>query len=392
MEPTEFVDAREIEKIEIIDRISKELGNSLPKADDSLKMVIIIPAKNESKIIEESLRSITNQRKSNNALFDSSSFELLILCHNCNDKTYQVCLKFALANPQIVIHPLSWNSTIANTVGSARRILMNIAYERIAYPNGLIISTDADTIPDKRWLYNLEKYLEQEISLVCGFINADLKDLVGQAKIYLTAKEEYLLLKSKLEAKILPNFNDPWPRHSYHWGSNMAIKKKVYKAIGGIRPLHYLEDVNLYTKVVSEGYSVRHCIKTKVTTSTRLDSRCDEGFGEELQAWTNNEGVAYNVEGLEKLLLRFSIYRLIKQLYDSYCFEILSKISDKAYIDLAALNNMFEQSDRYESMMIQMEKYLNNNQNWNQTFPNIGVLQACKELNTYFSDSEPPIN
>lgn len=388
MKPVAFTDTREIDKIKIIDRISKELGKTLPLANERLKMVVIIPAKNEGKGIVETLESIINQRIQNNKLFDSSCFELLILCHNCIDNTYEVCLEFALTNPQTLMHILVLNSKVADNVGAARRVLMNIASERLANPDGLIISTDADTIPDNMWLYNLEKYLEQEVSLICGFINADLKNLEGQARTYLAAKNEYLLLKSKLEANIFPNLNDPWPRHNYHWGSNMAIKRQVYEAIGGIRPLHYLEDVNLYTKVVSEGYAVRHCMKTKVTTSTRLDFRCDEGFGEELLAWTENEGVAYNVEGLEKLWVRFGIYSSIKQLYNSYSEEILVRISEMASIDLTHLFKMFEQSDRFESLMIKMEKYLNTNQAWNEAYPNIGVLQACSELKAYFCGSQ----
>src|SRR5690606_9971523 len=208
-------------------------------------------------------------------------------------------------------------SEIADTVGAARRVLMNIAANRLLQDNGLIISTDADTIPDKNWLVNVYGYLEKDISLICGYIKSDYTKLVPQASAYLKAKDDYLLLKARLETEFLPSIHDPWPRHSFHWGPNMAIKKSVYKAIGGIQPLHFLEDVSLFNSVISKGYKVRHCMDTQVTTSTRIKPRCNEGFGAELRVWTEYEGVAYNVEGLEKLKCRYGIYRDIKEFYIS---------------------------------------------------------------------------
>lgn len=377
-----------VEKITKLDLISKKLGKNLPKANASLKMAIIIPAKNEATGIVETLQAIVNQRALKNTFFNNAFFEVLVLCHNCSDNTYDKCLEFSKAHPGLNLYPIILNSTVADNVGAARRILMNIASERLQDSNGFIISTDADTIPHKKWLFHIEKYQNTAVSLICGFISVNLNNVSGQTRVYLSAKDEYLLLKSKLEDKLLPNPNDPWPRHNYHWGPNMAIKRHAYKAIGGISPLHFLEDVDMYNKVVSKGLVVRHCLKTKVTTSTRIESRCDEGFGAELRVWTQYYGVAYNVEGLEKLLNRYSIYHLIKMLYKSSSLEIFEKISELAHINIALLKIMFEESEQSESLIIKIENFLNNSESWNQAFPNVGVLHACSEIKQYFSSQD----
>src|SRR5699024_8941903 len=133
----------------------------------------------------------------------------------------------------------------------------------------------------------------------------------------------------------------------------------VYGAIGGVRPLHFLEDVDLYNRVVSEGYLVRHCLKTKVHTSTRTDSRCTEGFGAELRIWTEWEGVEYNVEGLSKLLMRFQINGLIQEYFTNKAEEILTNIAELACISIQELQELVDESKREEALQIKVEEHLN---------------------------------
>lgn len=388
MEALDCSDSWENNSVEIIDRISNELGCTLPAPSKSLKMVVIIPAKNESQTIEKTLRSLNHQIDGDKAPFPKKSFEILVLAHNCSDDTFAKCDMYFKKNPLVHGHVLLLNSDIANTVGSARRVLMNIAFYRLSFVNGLIISTDADTVPDKKWLHNLEGYLEKEVSLICGLIVSNGRNLNQQALKYLRAKDEYLMLRSRLESTLLPNTHDPWPKHSYNWGPNLAIKKYVYGAIGGIKPLHFLEDVDMYNRVVGRGYIARHCMNSKVVTSTRIDSRCHEGFGAELRDWTEIDGVAYNVEGLEKLLARYEILGLIKNHFPISEEKHLLKISKLASLSMLDLKEMINQCQRVEALTIAMEEYLNKSTVWNSDFKNKGVLEVCKELNNYFKISD----
>ncbi|WP_026449476.1 glycosyltransferase [Aequorivita capsosiphonis] len=378
---------QEKNKIDYIDQLSNEIAKNLSVPGKHLTMGVIIPAKNESETILETLTSLKIQEDHNSVLIDKEFYEVLILCHNCNDNTFEICTKFSKENSDINLHILELNSEVANTVGAARRVLMNIASSRLNR-NGLIISTDADTIPDKKWLFNLSHYINQDISLICGLINVNLQNLAPQTQKYLAAKDEYLLLKARFESEILPNEFDPWPRHSYNWGPNLAIRNQVYKAVGGINPLHFLEDVDLYNRVVSSGFKIRHCINSKVKTSTRIDSRCTEGFGAELRVWTDFEGVAYNVEGLDKLKSRYKIYNQIKDYFNNPSEVLLKNLCETAFIDKSQLLKMFHESSIPDSMIIKMEKYLNNCETWKTHFPNIGVVEACRELNEYFENKE----
>ncbi|MGJ8593862.1 MAG: glycosyltransferase [Aquaticitalea sp.] len=365
-----------------IDTIAKEMGQSLPPPTDALKMVITIPAKNESESIIKTLEAISNQKLCDRKPFNSSRFELLVLCNNCSDDTYVKCNQFSAKYTAINVHCMELNSDELNTVGAARRILMNIASGRLS-ENGFIITTDADTIPDSNWLATIESYSETNIGLVCGFIRSDYESVDGQALKYLQAKDEYLMLKSELEHKLLPNLNDPWPRHSYHWGPNLAIKNNVYNAVGGIQPLHFLEDVDLYNRVVSLGIAVRHCMDTIVTTSTRIDSRCGEGFGAELKIWSEWEGVSYNVEGLQKLLMRFKIHTLLNQFYSVPNIELFEPICEIAETNKESLLRLIHTYKNPEAALIAIQHFLDSNQDFHERFPNCSVFGACEDIRNY---------
>jgi hypothetical protein len=259
---------------------------------------------------------------------------------------------------------------------------MNIASGRLA-ENSFIITTDADTIPDAHWLQKIESYSETDIDLVCGFIQSDYDSVDGQTLKYLQAKDDYLILKAELEHNLLPDPNDPWPKHNYHWGPNLAIKNKVYKAIGGIQPLHFLEDVDMYNRVVGQGFAVRHCMETRVTTSTRIDSRCNEGFGAELKIWTEWQGVSYNLEGLEKLKTRFEIYKLLQQFYHVPNIELLETISQLAETDRVTLLEMLHKHKNPEAAIIEMQLFLDSHEPFNSRFPNCSVFEACEKIRSY---------
>lgn len=370
--------------IKYIDEVANNFSKSLPRSSPNVKMIVTIPAKNEAEEIHYTINAIINQKDLDGDFFDKSLFEILILCHNCSDDTKQKIESISIKFSTLQLHVLELNSETANTVGSARRVLMNIASQRLNSDNNLIITTDADTIPDSNWLVNLQTYIESDFDLICGLINVKRDNLQKQPEEFLKAKDEYLLLKAKLESQILPNIDNPWPRHGYNWGPNLAIKKGVYDAIGGIKPLHFLEDVDMFNNVFSKGYKIRHSNNVVVTTSTRLDPRCNEGFGAELRVWNEFDGVEYNVEGLNKLLIRYNIYQLIRQFYKKPSNEILLEICNKAKIDFNQITDMFSNSEIWEAMIVKMENYLLKNESWNNQNLNTSVFQACEEIENYF--------
>lgn len=373
------------ELLQNIDTLSETLAKNLSPASPHLKIVVIIPAKNEASHIQLTLQALLDQQENSGNPFNPSIYEILVLCHNCTDTTYDICQEFRSTNAMANLQILRLNSEIATTVGSARRILMNIAYSRIQDPQGLIVSTDADTIADPYWLNTLKTYIKKNVGLVCGFIKADYHNIQGQALKYLLAKDLYLMLQAQLESLLLPDPKNPWPRHNYNWGPNLAIKRDVYKKVGGISLLSFLEDVDLYNKVAAQGYVVKHCMDAIVTTSVRIHSRCDEGFGAELKVWSEHEGIPYCVEGLQKLKLRFGIYKAIHKYYENRSLPIFNFICKQAHFKKNTLAAQLVRFSHPGAMVIYTKQHLTTSQSWNSLHPNISVFEACQELETFFS-------
>ena len=374
-------------QLTLIDELSKNLGNRLPKANQQLKIVVTIPAKNEELSIERTLSALINQLQNESVPFPFEVFEILILCNHCSDNTEEVCRRFKLLNPNFPLHILSTKASLVNNVGIARRILMNIASERLLIADGIIVSTDADTVPDKFWLNNLIQYIATDIALICGRIEVDEAGLHPKAEKYLSANRRYLYLASQLEASIYPDPYDPWPKHAHNSGPNLAIKRYAYQKIGGIPPLGFMEDIALYQLVVAHGLKVRHCLKSIVITSTRTTPRVPGGFGNQLREWSELNGSVYQymVEGLEKLRIKFETYELIKELYKTGSSSLLLEISKRLLMPFEHVKELYSTHERQQSMVRYLESDLMNNVLWNAKYPDEDVFKVIQDLEAHLN-------
>lgn len=372
--------------IAYIDQLSADFIKKLPISNPATEIAVIIPAKNEVENMEHTLQSLLLQKDDVGQFFKKNKFEVFVLAHNCTDQTFAVCSDFFKKHPSLNGFVFSLNSELANTVGAARRLLMNMACERLHSPEDFIVSTDADTIPEEQWLYQISRFRKSKIDLVCGQIETYHEELSGQALHYQLLKEEYITLKSRLEDAIFHQNHDPWPKHGYHWGPNLSVKKKVYQAIGGMKPLHFLEDVDFYQRSIAAGFLAKHSLRIKVFTSARTDSRCSEGFGAELQVWKNNDGIPYRVESYKKLCSRFEMYARIREYFQKPSKSIRDKISTSGKIPIEDLHPILNQT-HFAAAVISLEKYLNQHQAWNLQYPDVQVETACEELRNHFKES-----
>ncbi|MEH6408220.1 MAG: glycosyltransferase [Leeuwenhoekiella sp.] len=367
-----------------IDKLSETLNSYFNKALKK-EIVITIPAKNEEETIIKTLESIRIQQNPDASFLDSNLFEVIVLCNNCTDKTYQLCVDFKAKYPDFPLINLVSNSQIINNVGAARRILMNIACTRLV-ENGFIVTTDADTIADEFWVYNLHEYMNSSYDLVCGLILVDDSDLDCQAKKYLQASRNYMDLMCRLEAEIYPDVKDPWPKHPFNSGPNMAIRKYAYKKIGGMPPLHNLEDIAMFDLVVSHGFVTKHCIKTIVTTSTRKVPRAPSGFGDQLMKWSvlDDKKDTCNVQSLERLKVKFKAFEMIRNFYTSRESQLIFEIAALIDLPVEKVQELYDKNERYQSLVRYLETALLSNEIWSIKYPDINIFSAIKDLESHF--------
>ncbi len=195
-----------------------KLGIKFMKPDIS----IIIPAYNEEKLIGKTIRSI----------FDSNfsgTFEVIVVCNGCTDKTAEI----ALASGAKVLQAPSKGTADASNYGAGKSLA------------GILAFLDADTIVSKNLLSEVMEAIQK------GFVG-------GRTVVRWEGKS--------LATKI---FSLVSYIHVHKWGGFCFLKKSVFEEIGGYKSgAKYGFDFDLARRA-SKGRKVTLLHRSYVLTSDR---------------------------------------------------------------------------------------------------------------------------
>lgn len=179
---------------------------------------VVIPAYNEGKFIENTLRSILNQT--------IKEFELIVVDNNSSDKTGDVARSFGA---RVIVEK-------KKGVAWARQTGFMHAKGRI------IATTDADTVVPENWLETIIKEHEKKGVVAFGGLNR-----LYSGPVTARAATRYLSTVYWWVDKVL----------SGGWnmlGSNMSVSKEAFLNINGFRTdLKLGEDVDLSQRIKTQG-------------------------------------------------------------------------------------------------------------------------------------------
>ena len=256
----------------------------LPHLRPDCKLSVVIPARNEASQILPTLEALDAQRSIDGRALEADLFDIIVFANDCTDDTAAVVRAWS-ARPSRVATGVVAGSLPrgAAHVGTARKLVMDAAAARFMAREcgaGIVASTDADTIPDERWIaWTLREAANAEA--VTGRIELEAAERSALppalAALYLR-DDAYQQALAELEAIDDPVQHDPLPRHGQHFGASFAVNAAAYVRAGGIRPLAYLEDLDLYRRLVRIDARVRHSPLVRVTTSSRRSARVVGGF------------------------------------------------------------------------------------------------------------------
>ena len=256
--------------------------------DPRLLVSVIIPARNEAGNLEQSLHALRYQQQPDGSFLPTGSYEVLLLLNNCTDNSATVALTYQQQYPTfpLRIANIQLPAETAN-IGTVRRLLMDEAYQRlidIGKPNGIIASTDGDTIVDRQWIYQII----QETNSGCEAVGGRILTRPDGNPVRLNHLRDvaYRMLVAQIEARIDPQSYDPWPRHFQHFGASLALTCAAYKRVGGLPNVPYLEDEALYRALLRTDTRIRKSPHVRVFTSTRMQGQVAIGFSEQLRYWT----------------------------------------------------------------------------------------------------------
>ena len=215
------------------------------------------------------------------------SFGVLLFLNNCDDGTDVVATAIAReATCPVRIVEVEHDGA---TAGWARRSAMELAADWLlaeGADDGVILTTDADCRVTPTWIAENIAYIKAGADAVAGRIVLDAKEAEAlpaalRARGRLEGAYEALLIE--IGARLDPEPWNPWPCHWTTSGASLAVRRTVYKRIGGMPALAVGEDRAFVGLLRSNDALVRHAPGIVVTTSGRLDGRAPGGAADTMK-------------------------------------------------------------------------------------------------------------
>ena len=267
--------------------------NATPRIDFSIRterfgpvstaapaLVVAIPVKDEEARITACLAALAEQTE-----IDLGSLCVVLLVNNSVDGTVEIIRAMAPELPfTLELCTVELSAPYANA-GWARRLGMEAAAE-IVRPDGLILTTDADTVVDCDWVAANLREIQGGVDAVAGYVMADPVELMELPPNILergSLEWEYQQLVAELVARADPQAHDPWPRHNQNCGASAALTAAAYRHIGGLPPRAVGEDRALFESLRRMDHKIRHSLDVQVVTSARTDGRALGGLSDAIR-------------------------------------------------------------------------------------------------------------
>jgi glycosyltransferase involved in cell wall biosynthesis len=238
-------------------------------------IVVTIPVKNEEAHIGACLNALSMQTTS----FD----RLVLLLNNCTDMTAEICSDFRTRNQRIEIYESTLHGHLASA-GEARRLALELAAETA--PDCLILTTDADAVPQRSWIERNIREIQAGAGAVCGMAIIDPEDAKKiPTELHQDDERETFLLSvlDEISALMNPDPFDPWPRHQEQSGASIAVRCDVLSFAGGPPRVATCEDRALIECLRLVDARIRHAPDIVVQVSGRLEGRAMGGMAETIK-------------------------------------------------------------------------------------------------------------
>lgn len=237
---------------------------------------MVVPARDEEALIGSCLSALAEQEG-----IPPEEYEVLLVLDRCTDATESRALEVAAAHPGLRLHLLEGPGRGA---GHARRVGMEEAYARLlssGRPEGLVASTDADTVVAPDWLSVQLEAASRGARAIGGHIR--LRDAADLPQGVSGWRAEQGRLRQRELLADVDSMGEPI--QAEHWqfsGASLALTAATYAEIGGLEPRAALEDEYLERALARCGVSIERPLAVKVATSARLIGRAKRGLARDL--------------------------------------------------------------------------------------------------------------
>lgn len=243
--------------------------------------VIAVPARNEAERIVSCLEACHASVEA-----AGQPGRMLLLVNNSTDATAALAAAWAserdaaLDIVEVVLPPEHAHA------GAARGLALDLA-RRTVGPGGVLMTTDADSRPERGWAAANLRETERGAALVCGLVvpdpleHARLPAVLGEMG---AVEQAYLNASLELASLLDSDPFNPWPHHGMVSGASLAIPAGIYDRIGGMPTPPCAEDRALASRVRAHDLPVVHSEAARVITSCRTEGRARGGMADTIRA------------------------------------------------------------------------------------------------------------
>lgn len=246
---------------------------TLPVPHPDLRACVVVPARNEEDLIVGCLRALAMQEG-----ISPLEYEVLLVLDKCDDATGARAREFAGQNPSLRLHLLDGPGKGS---GHARRAGMDAACKRLlglGRADGLVASTDADTVVAPDWLASQLEAAARGSRAIGGRISLSDDGTLPDHIARWHAERG----RRRREALLARPDNPGVTEHWQFSGASMSLTAKTYREVGGLEPVTALEDEALEGVLRRRGIPIDRLLSVRVTTSARLVGRAEKGLAHDL--------------------------------------------------------------------------------------------------------------
>ena len=246
---------------------------------------IAIPARNEAQLIEQCLRAL-DVAASHAA---PVPVNIMLLVNNSSDATAENARSFVAKAMKLVVVERQLAAPFSHA-GGARRAAFEALIAMLP-DDAVIMTTDADSVVDARWIIANLGEIAAGADAVAGVVTFDdqartrLPLLPGRALEWRLAG-----LQARLATLLDPRAHDPWPNHIWAWGASLAITVDAYRRMGGVPAIPLAEDRAMAEAIEQADLRLRRSHAPVVYTSPRRAGRAPGGFADLLDAFATEAG------------------------------------------------------------------------------------------------------
>ena len=232
---------------------------------------------NEAERIESCLRALHEQVERPDAV--------VLLLNNCHDESEKIVRQIAgsLAfRLEVITRDLP---DAQATAGYARRLAMAAAVAH-AEPDGVLLTSDADSVVPPDWVARNLAALRHGADIVCGQAVIDpIEARLIPAHLHADDARECRLIGLLDEIAYLldPEPHDPLPRHTEASGASLAVRVASFHQVGGVPGVASGEDRAFVRALWMVDARVRHDPTIKVTVSGRIVGRAEGGMADAIR-------------------------------------------------------------------------------------------------------------